>query len=67
MNKSTIINQFTTEFSRTTYENPFKAKLLPYAALAASLNLKLWHDSNGFEFRTVREPMMGRLIAKVQA
>ena len=63
MNKRQIIEKFCTEFSRTNYKNTFRAKLLPYTALAASLDLKLWHDIRGFEFKT--RGVGGRLIAKV--
>lgn len=67
MSKNQIIHQFCAEFSRTRFDNAFKAKLLPYDALAKSLNLKMWHDAGGFDFRLNRGPMMGRLIARVPA
>ena len=64
MTKSKVIELFCAEYSRTNFENPFKEKLLPYTALAESLNLKMWHSADGFEFRLPGRAT-GRLIAKV--
>jgi len=59
LSKQIIIKKFVSTFEKTDYKNNFKTRLLPYGALATSLDLKLWFDKDGFEFR-IPKGMMGR-------
>ena len=63
MNKREVIEKYIADFSQTKFDEPFRARLLPYQALAESLGLKMWHQGGVFEFRTIKGPMPGRLIA----